>query len=397
MATSLNAQAFAAALATISSSIQPELALDVKENSCPPHNPRPKFVPVPDCHNIVKYFFAIDENPAAPKSQPLPPPFSAAVAFQFGVVADVQYANFPVARGVKRVTCDGVKVLIRRRRAWREAIPKLVFAVQAFNKAGVDFVVNLGDLIEGNGLQQTAQNKADICLVLDVFRKSKSKVYHCIGNHCRQLPISILQRAMRLKTPYYSFCPTSGWRNIVLNAAELSGMVVGQTEKERSALSKIVEEEKRGVHHFHGAIGQTQLGWLAQQLDEARAAREYVIIFSHYPLADEAARSSHVLANTKAVRSIIERPGSPVVLCLAGHDHLGKALNKLHILLQVLFCFLSHGDHELTDSILFIYRHMACVYIYTPCRRTTGCAWKRFTRTNNLCYDAGNSGGTSLQ
>lgn len=339
MAPSPNVQAFAAALAAIFSPTQSEHTPEAQENTCPPKKSRAKFVPVPNSHNILKYLFAIDENPAAPKSQPLPPPLDAEIAFQFGVVADVQYANFPVARGVKKVMFDGVKTLVRRRRAWREALPKLAFAVQAFNKAGVDFVVNLGDVIEGNGLQQTERNKADICLVLGVFRKSKSKVYHCIGNHCRQLPISTLQRAMKLEAPYYSFCPSSGWRNIVLNAADLSGTVVDQTVEERRALSKIVQEEKRGVHHFHGAIGQMQLKWLAQQLEEAKAAREYVIIFSHYPLADEAARSSHVLANTKAVRDVIERPGSPVVLCLAGHDHLGKP----------------SGIHDVATSFVFVF------------------------------------------
>lgn len=339
MPPSPSTQAFATASAIIPSTTQQRrYPSDTKTTSCYRQKLRRKFVLVPDGHNIFKYFFATHDNPAAPRSHPLPSASHSDVAFQFGVVSDVQYANFPVERGVKKVMRNGVKTLVRRRRAWREAISKLAFAVQAFNKADVDFVVNLGDIIEGNGVQQTEQNEADACVVLDAFRKSKSRVYHCIGNHCRQLPMKTLQSTMKLAAPYYSFRPSHGWRGIVLNAAELSGMAAAQTDEDRDSLSRIIREEKRGVHHFHGAIGQAQLDWFAQQLDEAKAAQEYVIVFSHYPLADEAARSSHVLANTKAVRSIIERPGSPVVLCLAGHDHMGKYWSTFGVRLQ-LTCF----------------------------------------------------------
>lgn len=93
---------------------------------------------------------------------------------------------------------------------------------------------------------------------------------------------------------------------------------------DRALLADIITHEARSARHYHGALGEAQMDWLRRQLDDAVAANEHVIILSHYPLADGSARPSHVVANTSAVRRIIERAHTPVVLCLAGHDHLGK-------------------------------------------------------------------------
>lgn len=141
---------------------------------------------------------------------------------------------------------------------------------------------------------------------------------------------------MALAQPYYAFCPAPGWRAIVLHSADLCSQAVDATDEEKELLKRIVREEGRMSHHYHGAVGPQQLQWFREQLDHAVLAKERVIVFSHYPLAEGSATNSHVLANTTAIREIIERPGSPVMLCMAGHDHMGSLMPREFLLLLIL-------------------------------------------------------------
>lgn len=282
-------------------------------------------------HNLVNpltpqflaYFFALERKPVQSSAQLELPSKSRKLSFQFGAVADVQYADRPVQRSVTTIVQDKKEYFVRRRRAWREAIPKLQEAIHAFDKAQVDFVINLGDLIEGNGTQRQKENLYDLNLVTEKLNQSTRKIHHVIGNHCRCIPLRKLQKILSMDKPFYSFSPASGWRSIILHSAELSGSAVDMTEKQSDLLSDIIENEQRRKHHFHGALASDQLTWLEKELDEATKLNEHVLVFSHYPLSDGSARESHVLANTKVVTKILERKGSPVVACFAGHDHMG--------------------------------------------------------------------------
>lgn len=353
------------------------------EGICEQQKKKKKFVAVPDSRNVIKYLCA---SAAPPRQSDYPvelPLSSRTVSFQFGAVADVQFAHLPVARGVKHVSVGKRKVAVRRRRAWREAVPKLAQAVTAFNKAGVDFVLNLGDAIEGYGPSRMSQSRADLAEVMRAFAGAKANVYHVIGNHCRQLPMPLLMDAMSLTQPYYAFCPAPGWRCVVLHSAELSWSAQGMREEDRKVLKHIVQAEERVEHRFHGAIGDDQLAWFDEQLTEAEQANERMMVFSHYPLADGSARESHVLANTRAVRKIIERPGSPVALCLAGHDHIGTC----SIAWAPFFPFCA-GALDM---------HLADVYNFTltsMCRWGLGRPGKRKSRGRHLRYHTGCTGST---
>lgn len=280
---------------------------------------------VPDSRNFLKYLIALSHNPTYPSPTTSLPPSSRSISFHFGVVSDVQYARLPTARGVKVLMHDGKLVAVRRRRSWREAVGKLEEAMRAFDKARVDFTVNLGDAIEGYGRKEERRSGEDLRKVCGVFAAAASKVYHVVGNHCRRVPLPQLQQALGLKELYYAFCPADGWRCVVLHSAELCGGTADATEEEGEMLRSIVEREGRTMHHFHGALGEEQLKWLETQLDQAEDEGERVVLLSHHPLADNSARASHVVANTKQVRGIVERKRTPVVLCLAGHDHMGES------------------------------------------------------------------------
>lgn len=289
--------------------------------------PRTRVVLVPDSRNCFKYLIASATDPTAPASHPLPCDVNTDVAFKFGVLADVQYADRGTVRGVKQVELNnGKKVFVKRRRAWRESLSKLKQILNVCDKCDTKFIVNLGDIIEGNGENNYAANVMDLLKVIKVFRQTKLPICHVIGNHCRVVSLSLLQKLLHLSKSYYSFHPTSKWTFIVLNTSDLSNSF-DQSSQRKQRLRDIVENENRIPHHFHGAIAKSQLEWLQHQLQRAIRQQNHVVILSHYPIADGSARKSHVLANTTQVRQLIEAPNSPVVACLAGHDHLGKFLS----------------------------------------------------------------------
>lgn len=279
---------------------------------------------VPDNRNWVKYICAHSSDPTKSSPSVILPDGTRTAVFSFGVVADVQYARLPTVRGVKTVKQNGTSVQVRRRRAWKEAPAKLEQALRAFDKAAVDFVVNLGDAIEGYGRREESRSIQDLGKVCGVFERAKSEVYHVVGNHCRRIHLVSLQEIFGMTKAHYTFCPTDGWRFVVLYSSELCGGAIDSTDQEEELLNEIVRREGRATHHFHGALRDEQLRWLGRQLDQAEEENERVVLLSHHPLADGSARSSHVLANTSQVREIVERNGTPVVLCLAGHDHMGK-------------------------------------------------------------------------
>lgn len=109
----------------------------------------------------------------------------------------------------------------------------------------------------------------------------------------------------------------------MLNTSQICETAVDSAPGDKNALRRFVHNAGRDQHSFHGGVGNDQLQWLSKVLKIAEDRGERVIILSHYPLCEHAARKSHTLANSQQVREIIERDGSPVKLCLAGHDHIG--------------------------------------------------------------------------
>lgn len=171
----------------------------------------------------------------------------------------------------------------------------------------------------------------DLRFVVDTFSRLHMPVFHVLGNHCRCLPHADLCRMLRIHgRGYYSVDLTDTWKLLVLHTAELHAQAVdARPGIDDDLLADIVSSEGRPPDvSFHGAMSDEQLDWLQRHVDEARVLGQRVIVVSHYPLADGAARESHVLANTTRVRHILEAQDTPVVLCLAGHDHLGGYLYR---------------------------------------------------------------------
>ena len=196
---------------------------------------------------------------------------------RIGILADVQYAD-------KRT---------RGARHYRESIDRLADCVRALNAGDVDFVMHLGDIIDGNATP--ARTLADLDAVLAVFKKLRPPVYHVVGNHCLTAGREKLLQRLAMKRAYYDFAhpKVRGWRFVVLDGNDAG----------------------------YGVLGAKQLAWLADTLNRAGGAGEKVIVANHFALLKGAAKH-HRMKTPAAVLKVLD--ASPCVAAyITGHDHAG--------------------------------------------------------------------------
>lgn len=220
-------------------------------------------------------------------------------AVRLGLIADPQYSEKPSQGG----------------RFYKEAPARLSEAVQRFNQEQVDFVVNLGDLIDGNG----AQSREDLAKVLSVLGKAKTPVRHVVGNHCLEVEPTALFSDLGLSSPYYDF-EAGGWRFVVLYTMDVSVKAPAGSPERAEAQKRLAANPR--LPQYNGAVGAKQLAWLRERLGLARAAGQRVILFSHHPLLAAASNASLTPWNAEEIVKALEESGV-VAACFAGHDHRG--------------------------------------------------------------------------
>lgn len=226
----------------------------------------------------------------------------------FGVVADVQYCD-----------CDNAP---RYNRYYAETPDRLREARDTFNAHELDFVINLGDLID--------RHWDSFDHVLPIFDSIVAPAYHVLGNH----DFSVVDEkknhvVSRLGIPgrYYDFA-ISGWRFIVLDANDLSLKAHPTNSPEYiisdSLFQLITAQGLVQAHDWNGGVGEKQLQWLTKQLEEATRQQQHVLIFSHMPVAPEHANN---LWNNTQVMDLLERFDC-VKAFFAGHNHDGGYVEK---------------------------------------------------------------------
>ena len=202
--------------------------------------------------------------------------------FSFGVVADVQYADQDSAMG----------------REYRESAGKLERCVSLLNKERLEFVVQLGDLVDGGS--------GNLRVIRRVFEKTRARRYDVLGNHDREVMVGKMER------PYYEF-GVKGWRFVVLD---------GMGETGRGTLEKLKAEGAVNAQSWNGAVGEVQREWLRGVLREASERKERAVVFCHFPVLPESCRPEHLLWDYREVLEILD--GAPAVAAyMNGHDHRG--------------------------------------------------------------------------
>ena len=224
--------------------------------------------------------------------------------FSFGVIADCQYCNVPVAKDAKRL--------------YPLSRDKLAKCVDHLNRIDLEFVVHLGDFID-----RDFESFAD---VVPVYNRLKADHYHVLGNHDFEVADEAKGKVpivLGLKDRYYQF-RRRGYRFIVLDGNDISLHAYPAGDPRLDQAKAYHAKLPKGTPTWNGALGQAQLSWLEKNLNEAKRAGEKIILFCHFPIFP---KDVHNLWNAKQVLSVLTRHPH-VVAYMNGHNHTG-AYGKL--------------------------------------------------------------------
>eukprot|EP00873_Tetraselmis_striata_P043645 jgi/Tetstr1/463909/TSEL_008719.t1 len=311
---------------------------------------------------------------------PLAPPNAAQTTAQFrcGLIADIQYADV-----------DDVGNLSGTQwRRYRGALDTARRAVDFFNaqhaESPLAFLLHNGDIIDHkNAFDLDADaplpesvGLAALAAVLRVLDGASCRPWlFTIGNHemynftRAQLRLGV--RCEGIELPFccaggggqlfHSFSPHPAWRAVVLDSYDVSiygegrgqGLDAGalaQLGKHNPNVAEYVaahpevlrtERMSGGFPYFkglegaaqrwvpfNGGIGAKQLQWLRQELREAAAAGQRVVVLTHLIVHPGASSGRTLLWNYQEVLGVLEAAGGGTVAAVvSGHQHEGGAFS----------------------------------------------------------------------
>lgn len=228
---------------------------------------------------------------------------ASAPLFSFGVAADIQYADKNTAGA----------------RHYRDSLAKLDDCLGFWNAAPLDFVIQLGDLVDTGGLPTLDKTYA-------AYAKARAKAYSVLGNHDFVAPRAQVLGALRMPSAYYSF-RRRGWRFVVLDGMNVS-IDGGWAEDdphflEGQRINAALEKSGSPIAgEWNGAVGGEQRRWLAGELAEATARREKVVVFCHLPTLPGSCRPDLLLWDHDEVLKLLDTCPT-LVSYMCGHDHWG--------------------------------------------------------------------------
>ena len=230
-----------------------------------------------------------------------------------GVLADVQSGDKDDGDGEGRV------------QRYRAAPGKLGKAVDFYRQRSLACVLSLGDIVDGR--DDEASTRRDLADVTAHFRRLECSCHHVVGNHClKHLPREYLLRELRAPASYYAVDIVAGaLRLIVLDTTDLSthgGWAEGSDKLNEALAYMEAHSDEPQVLRYNGGVGREQLRWLRDELRRAEREDVRLIVASHHALAPGAARDTHRAWNGNQVAALLVASRA-VLLCLAGHDHLG--------------------------------------------------------------------------
>jgi len=251
----------------------------------------------------------------------------------FGLISDIQYADID----------DGTDFAGVQHRYYRGSLDHVRQAVNFWNENNVSCVVQLGDIIDGKNVPNKKSEEA-LQAVLDSFKGLDSNCprFDLIGNHeCYNFKTDFLLKNLNVgENGYYSHSPHPRWRMIFLNAYDIS--IIGKSEddvKYKEARSFIeskspiflkknvdwfanLEQAKHRYAPYNGGLGSEQMDWLRNELDEADASGQLVLVISHVPVEIRSCCPRTVIWNSDKIIPMLHKHKN-VVAVFAGHDHDG--------------------------------------------------------------------------
>ncbi|RWX07963.1 phosphatase [Rhizobium hidalgonense] len=229
---------------------------------------------------------------------------SALPLFRFGIIADPQYAAIPPHAAMDRY--------------YANSLAKLAEAIAVFNDWELSFVMTLGDVID--------RSFASFDDILPVYGKLRHEALFLLGNHDFSVSsghLSEVATRLGMPSPYYSFS-RHGWRFIVLDGNEVSTFAPPEGHPHRALaaemLAALQAKGAANAHRWNAALSDAQFAWLGDEIANAAAAGEKVIVMNHYPVHPP---GQHGMWDSERIVALLAAQPH-VVAYLNGHDHAGN-------------------------------------------------------------------------
>lgn len=227
---------------------------------------------------------------------------TAAKSFSIGVIADCQYCSDPGAG----------------KRKYSLSEKKLQECIDHLNTMDLAYVIHLGDFID--------KDFESFEVVAPIYNQLNAPHYHVLGNHDFSVDDSLkaeVPERLGLTSRYYDF-EMHGWRFVVLDGNDVSFHAHPEGSAEYLKAEQYYNENQITSPKWNGAIGEEQLSWLKQTLDQAERAGEKVILYSHFPVYPE---NNHNSWNAKEIVSLLSGYEC-VKVYMNGHNHAGNYANR---------------------------------------------------------------------
>jgi len=216
---------------------------------------------------------------------------------------------------------------------YRASLKHLAHALHEWHAEQIPFAVQIGDVVDGykQDPERSIKDLATVTAAMDQHDSPQFTWFHTVGNHCRYVPRPQLLAALSLETSYYSFCPSSGWRFIVLDGAELCMAAVDVDVAEKEEFATVCSGlglDPASSSEWNGAMSRAQVEWLEKELEHSATHGETIVVFGHFPLSDKgetASPTSHLLTNHVAVLNLFQKHASSILAYFCGHDHFGAS------------------------------------------------------------------------
>lgn len=264
---------------------------------------------------------------------------SGGAPLRVGLISDIQYADCE----------DGQDFSGIEKRHYRNALSIAKAAVKHWNEAGVEVLVQLGDVIDGCNKNLGASQTALAAVTEALGQCSARTRLDLIGNHelyniSRQaLPTSGLRCCGAGGRTYRCEPLNDHWEAVCLDPYEHA--LIGFASQSDAGFAKAVEvmqaanpQVLRGgggdwftgqpedMHRFvpyNGGVSSQQLSWLDDALSDAALAGRKALVFSHVPLYRPATKFKTLVWNAEEILRVLHAHQDTVVAVFAGHDHDG--------------------------------------------------------------------------
>ncbi len=257
-------------------------------------------------------------------------PCQDSVIIRIGLISDPQYCD-----------CDPSGT-----RVYRETLKKLPAAIDTLNKYQMDFVMNLGDMID--------RYYESYDSISDLYEELTMPYYNLLGNHeFGEIPDSLKDSILtRYGMPdYYYHFIYKNWRFLVLDGTELTAysrsLHPGLAE-EGDSLFQVVQDS---INHYtwNGGIGRVQRVWITDQIQNAYREGQHVILFCHFPVFPDSV-DLNLWNDDEIVRLIEDHPN--VMAFISGHNHPGNYgfKNGIHYVNQAaMFDTYEHNSFSILE------------------------------------------------